>query len=183
MDLSLVLELSMEDIPESILNRHERCVKKYLACEDANEATVLIIDIEADYTPYCPGRYDGHPDNMYPAEEADVEILGHVISFVYPVELKEVSPMDEDAFMRDMLQYARDWLECEIDQIREQLMDKGKNQHGDEISYILAQVEEEMERKRERIEDDFRDGAGIEDKVRGAVADWVSRRTSAPDEK
>ena len=181
MDLNLVLELTWADLPDSLILRHERAVAMCL--EDAEiDSTVVILDIEADYTPYCPGRYDGHPDNMYPAEEADVEILGHVISFLISDKAWAMPIPNEEKLMADILQYARDWLECEIDQIREQLIDKGKYQHGDEMSYIMAQVEEEMERKRERIEDDFRDGAGIEDKVRGAVADWVSRRTNSPEE-
>lgn len=182
MDLNLVLELTWADLPDSLILRHEEAIAM---CLDDSEidSPVVIIDIEADYTPYCPGRYDGRPDNMYPAEEADVEILGHVISFVISEKAAVLPIPNEEKLMADILQYARDWLECETDRVREQLMEKGKSIHADEISCILAQVEEDMESRRERIEDDFRDGAGIEDHVKGVVADWAASRMSAPDEK
>lgn len=182
MDLNLVLELTWADFPDSLFLRYEEAIAMCL--EDSEiDSPIVIIDIEADYTPHCPGRYDGHPDNMYPAEEADVEVLGHVISFVISEKTAVLPIPNEEKLMEDVLQYARDWLECEMDRVREQLMEKGKKQHGDEMSYILAQVEEDVERRRERIEDDFRDGAGIEDQVRGAVADWAASRMKAPDEK
>ena len=181
MDLNLVLELTWADLPDSLILRYEEATAMCL--EDSEiDSPIVIIDIEADYTPYCPGRYDGHPDNMYPAEEADVEILGHVISFVISEKAAVLPIPNEEKLMADVLQYARDWLECEIDRIREQLMDKGKNQHGDEISYILAQVEEDMEMEHERRRESFHNAEDIEDMVRGQVADWAAKRTNSPEE-
>lgn len=175
MIIELTIEIGVEDLPQSMLDRW-KTIAEIMA---ADEGTPIVIELEAEYTPYCPGRYDGPPDKCYPAEEASVEtesIVTHVVNGVVDEEtgIEIVFP---DEFVAQLHRYAMEYLDCERDEILEKLLDKGKNLHGDEMSALLADVEAEVERRRERAIDDVLDGHAADMEA----ADWAARRTSGGD--
>lgn len=168
-----------DELPQSMFDRWPDVAE---AISTDSDADAIIIEIEAEYTPYCPGRYDGPPGDCYPAEEASAEIESvttHVLSGVDQIDENgdEATSLFPEDFVAHLHQYAEELLECERDEILEKLLDKGKNLHGDEMSALLADVEAEVERRRERAIDDVLDGHAADMEA----ADWAARRTSGGD--
>lgn len=105
----------------------------------------VVCDINFDYEPYCPGRYDGHPDNMYPASGPDLDINSIVIT-INPsstaVATEFLRPFD-DKFLETARQFALDWLDINEEKLVSYLLAWAATQNDDEIDSILSSLSEE----------------------------------------
>lgn len=168
MEITLEIILDWNLFPDSFYYKWAEEIGRTESCDHG-----VIIEVVAEYTPGCPGRYDGHPDNMYPAEDPEVEICMTMISV-----RRAPYAMDrdlDDNFLALCHQFATDWLDVEAGQVEERLLELGKSTHQNEIAEILFDLEAAADAERvRRIEDRYIDGA---------AADWAASRTNAPDEK
>ena len=148
LDYQFVLE--WDEFPDSFLEKWE----DELARTDMEDNGV-VCDINFDYEPYCPGRYDGHPDNMYPASGPDLDINSIVIR-IYPqraatihgqrhyaspagpltVSTEHLRPF-EDKFLETAHQFALDWLDINEEKLVSYLLAWAATQGDDEIDSIL----------------------------------------------
>ena len=168
MDISVEFVLDWDIFPDSFCKQYEKELLRTEPCDHG-----VIIEIHAEYTPGCPGRYSGHPDNMYPAEDPEVEICATIISVRRGPDFLDREL--DGSFLSVAHQYATDWLDIHEKEVDEALLEKGYSIHRDEMSEILASIELEADRRRDAILED----SCIAD---GAAADWAAARTSAPDE-
>lgn len=149
--------LDWDEFPDSFLDKWE----DELAQTDMEDNGV-VCDINFDYEPYCPGRYDGHPDNMYPASGPDLDINSIVIR-VYPqraqraathplgknfprqyldpagrltVSTDHLRPFD-DKFLETAHQYTLDWLDINEEKLVSYLLAWAATQNDDEIDSII----------------------------------------------
>ena len=154
-----------DEMPDSFIEKWQSEIELVASLDYCGEA--FTVEMEADYLPYCPGRYHGPPDKCYPSEEADVEVLSYVIT---PATNERIGGYAPTALYDAIIEYATEWLDCETEEIRTRLLEKGKSIHADEISEILASIEADADSKRDR---------DIEDRlIDGEAADWLARRTS-----
>ena len=176
MDIELDIVLDWALFPDSFIEHWEEELNRTEPCDGG-----VVITLIGEYTPGCPGRYDGHPDNMYPAEAPDVEICGHVIKVRRGPGCLD-RPLDEK-FLSICHQFAADWLELHEDQAIERLLDAGSEKHKDEISEILAEIELDVDRRRDRELDLQFEMDMLGDKAADyQAATWAATRTNAPDE-
>ena len=142
--------VSWDEFPESFLDKWAT----ELTHADLEDDGV-VCDINFDYTPYCPGRYDGHPDNMYPASGPDLDINSMCLT-VYPqraatvrgerqyitphgyltVATDHLRPFD-DKFLEIAHQYTLDWLDINEEKLVSYLLAWAATQDDDEIDSIL----------------------------------------------
>lgn len=123
------------EFPDSFLEKWEREIFLTDTEDDG-----VVCDINFDFTPYCPGRYDGHPDNMYPASGPDLDINSICVT-VYPQraatvrgERQYLTPHDyltvatdhlrpfDDKFLETAHQFAMDWLDLNEERVDSHLM-------------------------------------------------------------
>ena len=154
--------LCWDEFPDSFLDKWE----DELARTDAEDNGV-VCDINLDYEPYCPGLYDGHPDNMYPASGPDLDINSIVLG-VYPqraqraathplgkiprqyldpagrltVSTDHLRPFD-DKFLETAHQYTLDWLDINEEKLVSYLLAWAATQSDDEIDSIFSSMDEE----------------------------------------
>ena len=168
MDIQLEIVLEWDVFPENFVEKWMREIARSERCDGG-----VIIDVHAEYTPGCPGRYDGHPDNMYPAEEPEIEICGIVITVRRDMSVSE-EPFPEQ-FLDICHQFASDWLDIEDDWLEKRLLEFGATTHQNEIAEILFGLEmaADAERLRRREEEALADFE---------AATWAAGRTNAPDE-
>jgi hypothetical protein len=195
MQLVKEITVSWEEFPDSFAEKYA----DQLLLADAEDDGVVCV-ITYDYTPYIPGRYHGPPDKCYPSEGPDVDI-DNIVYVIHPqraatgplgLRLYEhpvwrdsegmpvVTPYPgnlaqkfDDAFLEIAQNFAAEWVELHATEIREQLLDYGKQAHSDGIAAVLADIEAEADRRRDR---------DIEDRlVEGAAADWEASRKSGGD--
>ena len=169
MDITVEFILEWAIFPDSFCSRWESEIARNEPCDGG-----VIIEVHAEYLPGCPGRYDGKPENCYPAEEPEVEICASII-----IVRRASHALDREldpAFLSVVHQYAMDWLELHESEVKERLLEHGNSIHQDEIAEILADIELDIDRRRDRqIEDaQFADFA---------ARIWEGMRTNAPDEK
>lgn len=166
MDLHYSLIIDWSAFPESFCERFE----KEIARTDAEDSGV-VCEIHFNYTPYCPGRYDGKPENCYPAEEAEVEIEATLITVYhqralptdpvrrpgwlcagrfyhdprggYTMAHDHLQPFDP-TFLEIAHSFAQDWLAVNEERVMELLLEEGARVHKDEISEILADIETDI---------------------------------------
>ena len=155
LDYEFVLE--WDEFPDSFLERWE----DELFHTDAEDSGV-VCDINFDYEPYCPGRYDGKPENCYPASGPDLEINSTVVT-VYPQRAATVlgerryphpegyltgatyhlRPFD-DKFLETAYQFALDWLDINAEKLESHLLAWAATQNVEnEIDSILSSMIEE----------------------------------------
>lgn len=146
MDLTLEYVLDWAFFPASFLEKWE----SEIARTEGSDGGVLI-DIHAEYTPGCPGRYDGHPDNMYPAEDPEVEVCATSITV-----RRDSAFLDRELdqqFLDICHQFALDWIEINAKVIEERLFEHGASIHKNEMSEILAEIEMDIENNRRGCSD------------------------------
>jgi hypothetical protein len=154
MDYEFILE--WDEFPESFLDKWAT----ELTHADLEDNGV-ICDINFDFTPYCPGRYDGHPDNMYPASGPDLDINSVCLTvylqraatvrgerqYVHPmgyltVATDHLRPFD-DKFLEVAHQFAMDWLDINSEKLESHLLAWAATQkHKNEIDSILSSISE-----------------------------------------
>ena len=157
LDYEFILE--WDEFPESFLDRWATELT-YADLEDDG----VIVDINFDYDPYCPGRYDGHPDNMYPASGPDLDINSMCLT-IYPqraatvrgerqyitphgyltVATDHLRPFD-DKFLETAHQYTLDWLDINFEKLESHLLAWAATQKiENEIDSILSSLGEERD--------------------------------------
>ena len=155
LDYEFILE--WDEFPESFLDRWATELT-YADLEDDG----VIVDINFDYDPYCPGRYDGHPDNMYPASGPDLDINSMCLT-IYPqraatvrgerqyitphgyltVATDHLRPFD-DKFLETAHQFALDWLDINSEKLESHRLAWAATQKiENEIDSILSSLAEE----------------------------------------
>ena len=152
MDYEFVLE--WDEFPESFLERWEG----ELFHTDVEDNGVICV-INFVFTPYCPGRYDGHPDNMYPSSGPDLDINSIVLTiypqraatvrgerqYVHPlgyltVATDHLRPFD-DKFLEVAHQFALDWLDINEEKLESHLLAWAATQKVEnEIDSILSSM-------------------------------------------
>ena len=159
LDYEFILE--WDEFPESFLEKWAT----ELTHADVEDNGV-VVDINFDFEPYCPGRYDGHPDNMYPASGPDLDInsmcftvypqraASHPLGKNFPrqyvsptghltVATDHLRPFD-DKFLEIAHQFALDWLEINQDKVESHLLVWAATQKiENEIDSILSSLAEE----------------------------------------
>lgn len=155
LDYEFILE--WDEFPDSFLDRWATELT-HVDLEDNG----VVCDINFDFEPYCPGRYDGHPDNMYPASGPDLDINSIVLT-VYPqraatvrgerqyitphgyltVATDHLRPFD-DKFLEIAHQYTLDWLDINEEKLESHLLAWAATQKiENEIDSILSSLAEE----------------------------------------
>lgn len=165
MEITLEYVLGWEMFPESFLEKWEGELARTEGCDAG-----VLVDIHAEYMPGCPGRYDGHPDKMYPAEDPEIDVCAVAITV-----RRDSTFLDRELdqkFLDICHQFALDWIEINTKMIEERLLEHGASIHKDEMSEILAEIEAHVEQQRNWDEGKLADGA---------AADWAAERTSGGD--
>ena len=155
LDYEFVLE--WDEFPDSFLDRWAT----ELTHADLEDNGV-VCDINFDYQPYCPGRYDGKPENCYPASGPDLDINSIVLT-VYPqraatvrgerqyitphghltVATDHLRPFD-DKFLEAAHQFVLDWLDINEEKVESHLIAWAATQNVEnEIDSILSSMFEE----------------------------------------
>ena len=144
------------EFPDSFLEKWEREIFLTDTEDDG-----VVCDINFDFTPYCPGRYDGHPDKMYPASGPDLDINSVCIT-VYQqragmsqlgirtywspagyttVATDHLRPLD-DKFLETAHQFAMDWLDLNEERVDSHLIAWAATQKVEnEIDSIFTEME------------------------------------------
>lgn len=153
--------VSWDEFPDSFCERWQG----EMFHTDAEDNGV-VCDINFDFEPYCPGRYDGPPDNMYPASGPDLDINSIVLT-IYPqraashplgknfprqyltphgyltVATDHLRPFD-DKFLEVAHQFAMDWLDINSEKLESHLLAWAATQKiENEIDSILSSLVEE----------------------------------------
>lgn len=150
--------VSWDEFPESFLEKWE----DELFHADVEDNGV-VCDINFDYQPYCPGRYDGKPENCYPASGPDLDINSMCLT-VYPqraathpifgrqyitphgyltVATDHLRPFD-DKFLEVAHQFALDWMDMNQEKVESFLAAWAATQNVEnEIDSILSSMFEE----------------------------------------
>lgn len=112
----------------------ESFVEKYLdevACAGAG----VEVTIEFDYSPEIPGVYFGHPDRMYPAEPAELDV--NSISFRVANECQRPHT---NSFLEAAQQFASDWFEMNMPRIKEVLRTYAEHEYREDATEIQAEA-------------------------------------------
>ena len=148
--------VSWGEFPESFLEKWE----DELFHADVEDNGV-VCDINFDYTPYCPGRYDGKPENCYPASGPDLDINSTVVTvyhqraatvrgerqYITPlghltVTTRHLRPFD-DKFLETAYQFALDWLDINQEKVESHLLAWAATQKAEnEIDSVLSSLDE-----------------------------------------
>lgn len=165
MEIEKEIVVSWDEFPEEFCEKYENDI--FMADIEDNGVVVTLL---ADYIPYCPGRYDGPPENCYPAEGPEVEINATLIT-VYPqraatgsggVRLYEhlrempsgnkkvslemghshLKPFN-DKFLEVATTFAMHWIEVNESKVIGILLDHGAETVKNVIDSILSSMAEE----------------------------------------
>lgn len=93
------------------------------------------VELEFDYSPEVPGVYFGHPDRMYPAEPAELDVN----SLVFRVA-NECQRPHTDRFLEAAQQFASDWFEMNQPRILEMLRAYAEREYREDAAEIQAEA-------------------------------------------
>lgn len=181
--------IGWDEFPDNFFEKYS----EEIARTDAEDSGV-VCEINFTYTPPQPGRYDGKPENCYPAEDAcvDVDFIQYGIHhqrasaalvraatgtdprparlYLMPqggltMATDHLRPFDEQ-FMATALQFALDWMELNASRVNEILLE-----HGASVARSAGIENEIDEFFMEDVMDDYSEAQLI-----GHTADWEASR-------
>jgi len=135
------------------------------------------IELELDYTPMRPGKFDGPWENCYPTEPAEFEIIGKVITVPYCSDGARADA--EPEFMTEAIDFAHQWmiLPAHEEKLEERILEFCHDAHQDEMAGIIQESQKFYDKIVEEFELEFGKGVTMADY---AASDYVAKCTEVP---